>query len=375
MFVCTLMLSACAFARAVEGGALPVEAATLPEAPQVSGSKDGTITGVVKDIGGVEVAGAHVRLITSVSSDGEAVADESGAFKFEGVPPGPFSLIVQEQGLEPLTIRGEMKAGEAYVAPIIALKIETANQSVDAITSTQLAELEIKEEEKQRVLAIVPNFFVSYNWKAQPLNARQKFELGLRATIDPVHFLFAAAAAGIEQADNRFPGYGCCWTGYGKRYGASLANSTTGTLLRGSVLPSVFHQDPRYFYKGTGTVKSRALYALSTTVITRGDNGRNQISSGILADFATGAVSNLYYPASDRHGAKLTFENGAIVMVGVAVGHLAQEFLFKKFTPSVRRAEVTDVREQNLGVGKREVQGPDKPSKEPPLAPAPASKP
>jgi hypothetical protein len=346
---CVLWLMPCAVAPASGNAA-------LPEAPQAVSKAVGTISGTVKDIGGVEVAGAHVRLVTSVSSDREAVADASGFFRFETVTPGPFSLIVHEQGLEPLTIHGDMKAGEAYVAPPIALKIETANQSVDAITSTQLAELEIKEAEKQRVFAVVPNFFVSYNWKAQPLSARQKFELALHATLDPTHFVFAAAAAGVQQARDTYPGFGSGPAAYGKRYGALVATTATGTMLRGAVLPSIFHQDPRYFYKGTGTVRSRVFYALSTVVITRGDNGRNQISSGILADFGTGAISNLYYPASDRHGAGLTFENGALVMVGVAVAHVAQEFLFKRFTPSVRKAEVTDVREQNLGVGEREVQ-------------------
>jgi len=149
--------------------------------------------------------------------------------------------------------------------------------------------------------------------------------------------------AGISYADNRYPGYGTGWSAYGKMYGASLADSTTETLMRGSIMPSLFHQDPRYFYKGTGTVRSRAFYALSTAVRARGDNGHWEVSGGILAGFASGAISNLYYASSDRHGARLTFENGALSIVGVGVGHLLQEFLYKRFTPGLVHAKVQGV--------------------------------
>jgi len=237
-----------------------------------------------------------------------------------------------------------MRPGEQYVMPATAqMKIATAKQSVDVTVTTQeLAEDEIKEEEKQRVAGVIPNFFVSYNWKAEPLTAKQKFELGWKATLDPTHFIFSAAGAGIDYANNNFPGFGRGWSGYGKRYGASLADSTTGTMIRGSIMPAVFHQDPRYFYKGTGSVPSRFFYALSTAVRSRGDNGHWQVSSGILADFASGAISNLYYAPSDRHGAALTFENGALGTVGVGVGHVIQEFVFKHLTPGLVHAKVAE---------------------------------
>jgi len=313
----------------------------LPVAPAPQGSVEGTISGVVRDVTGAIVPGAHVRLVTAVSADTEAVTDSAGEFAFERIEPGPFTLIVTEEGLATLTVTGKMRAGEQYVMPPVAMKIAASSQSVDVtVTREELAEDEIKQEEKQRVVGIVPNFFVSYNWKAEPLTAKQKFELGWHATFDPTHFVFSAIGAGISYADNRYPGFGTGWSAFGKTYGASLADSTTATLLRGSIMPAVFHQDPRYFYKGTGTVKSRALYALSTAVRSRGDNGRWEVSGGILAGFAAGGISNLYYAPSDRHGVGLTFENGALNIVGVGVGHLLQEFLYKRFTPGLVHAKV-----------------------------------
>ena len=108
-----------------------------------------------------------------------------------------------------------------------------------------------------------------------------------------------------------------------------------------AVLPSLFHQDPRYFYKGTGTRTSRLLYALSRSVITRGDNGHDQPNfSGILGDLSAGAISNIYYPASDREGAELFLENGFLGIAGDAMNDIVQEFLFNHVTTRGKKKTV-----------------------------------
>ena len=95
---------------------------------------------------------------------------------------------------------------------------------------------------------------------------------------------------------------------------------------------SFLHQDPHYFYKGTGTVLSRTLYPIATTVIYKGDNGRWQPNySNVFGTLALGVVSNLYYPAGSR-GLRLTINNSLINLAGAAVGDLAQEFFLKKMT-------------------------------------------
>jgi hypothetical protein len=99
-------------------------------------------------------------------------------------------------------------------------------------------------------------------------------------------------------------------------------------------LPTVFKQDPRYFYKGTGSKKSRVLYALANSVICKGDNGKWQPAySSILGSIAAGGLSNLYYAPSDRNGAELTFENALVGIGAAAVTNLLQEFVVRKLTP------------------------------------------
>jgi hypothetical protein len=171
---------------------------------------------------------------------------------------------------------------------------------------------------------------------APPLTSKQNFNLAWRSSIDPVTFLAVGVFAGIEQADDSFSGYGQGAQGYAKRYGAGFTDSFTSTMIGGAILPAWWKQDPRYFYKGTGTVRSRALYAITMAVLCKGDNGRRQVNySGIVGGLASGAISNLYYPAGDRDGAGLTFENALIGTGLTAVGNLFQEFVIRRLTPKV----------------------------------------
>src|SRR5208282_3380353 len=177
-------------------------------------------------------------------------------------------------------------------------------------SQVEIAQEQLNLEEKQRVLGVIPNYYVSYDPDAVPLITRQKYQVAWKMSIDPVTWFIAGAFAGVEQAGDTFPGYGQGAQGYGKRFGAAYANLFTTTMFGGAIFPSLFKQDPRYFYKGTGTIRSRAMYAIANAVICRGDNGRWQPSySGILGGLAAGGISNLYYPAGNRSGVELTFEN------------------------------------------------------------------
>jgi hypothetical protein len=201
------------------------------------------------------------------------------------------------------------------------------------MTPTQEAEAEMKDEEKQRVLGVLPNFYVTYNPTAVPLSPKQKFELAWKATIDPVNFVVTAGAAGIEQASDAFGGYGQGMTGYARRYGAAFGDSVTSTFIGSAILPSLFKQDPRYFYKGTGSTRSRILYAIANAVICKGDNGKWQANySAILGSLASGGISNLYYPSADS-GLKLTFQNTAIGIASSAATNILQEFVIRRLTP------------------------------------------
>jgi hypothetical protein len=224
--------------------------------------------------------------------------------------------------------------------PPIALDVASAVTEVNVGLSRAdvetIAEEQIKVEEKQRVFGIVPNFYVSYIPNAAPLNFRQKFNLAAKEVVDPVTLFVVAGTAGLQQAQNHFGEYGQGLQGYGKRFGADYADAVTGTFLGNAILPSLLKQDPRYFYKGTGSTGSRIRYALAMSVIRKGDNGRWQPNySGLLGSLAAGGISNLYYPANDRNSAALTFDNTAIGIAGAAVGNLFQEFIYRKLTPKL----------------------------------------
>jgi hypothetical protein len=134
--------------------------------------------------------------------------------------------------------------------------------------------------------------------------------------------------AGIGQATNT-PKYVQGAKGYGERFGVNYANSFTDVMLYGAILPSLFHQDPRFFYQREGTAKSRALHAISSLVITRGDNGHLQPNySGLGGDLASAALSNLYYPRQNR-GVGLVFRGFGIDSAVHAAVRLLDEFVFR----------------------------------------------
>lgn len=270
------------------------------------------------------------------SANPEAQTGDDGQYSFANIAPGPYQLTFAAEGFAAKTSSGVLHSGENLVVPQITLALTTEVTEVRVeISPVELAQEQIKDEEKQRVLGFIPNFYVTYVPNAAPLNTRQKFELAWKATLDPVTFAITGAVAGVQQANNQFSGYGQGAQGYAKRYGASYADVVTSTFIGGAILPSLFKQDPRYFYKGTGSVRSRVFYAIANSVICKGDNGHWQANySAILGSLAAGGISNLYYPASDR-GAGLTFENTAIGIGATAAGNLLQEFVLRKLSTHV----------------------------------------
>lgn len=318
------------FAQSQQAPDTPGTAAAADDQPV----RPGTISGIVVDRTGAVVAGARVRLSRENSSfTQETTTDSDGQFLFASVAPGPFQLTITAPGFAAQTAVGTLRGGEDYAVPPIALAVAASNSEVKvSMTPVEIAEAEIKDEEKQRVLGVIPNFYVTYNPTAAPLHPRQKFELAWKLTIDPVNFGVTAAIAGIQQATNSFSGYGQGAQGYGKRLGAAYADSVTGTFIGGAILPSLLKQDPRYFYKGTGTRRSRVLYALANAVICKGDNGHWQFNySAVMGSLAAGGISNLYYPDTDRD-ASVTFENTLIGIGASAANNLLQEFVIRKFT-------------------------------------------
>ncbi|MGO9339112.1 MAG: carboxypeptidase-like regulatory domain-containing protein [Terracidiphilus sp.] len=315
----------------------------------------GSVHGAVVNRDGAVYEGAHVALAPAGLGAGSgassisptpriAITDNNGRFNFDGVPPGEFKLTVSSDGFRTQVVTGTLRAGESYDAKEIVLVMSGTTSEVDVTATPQeIVTEELKQEETQRVLGVIPNFYVTYVPNAPPLTRKQKYSLAWKSSIDPETFLSVGFFAGIEQATNSFAGYGQGAQGYAKRYGAGYADSFIGVMIGGAILPAWWKQDPRYFYKGTGTVRSRVEYAIANAVVCKGDNGHWQANySGILGGLAAGGISNLYYPAGDR-GANLTFENALIDTGMSAVGNLFQEFVVRKLTPHV----------PNYGAGKQ----------------------
>jgi len=176
------------------------------------------------------------------------------------------------------------------------------------------------------MLGVMPEFNVVNNGEAAPIGPREKFSLFFHSAFDPFQFAIAGVDAGLEQAQNTYPEWHQGFAGFAKRYGASYADSFDGNLWGNAILPTVLHQDPRYYRIGHGTFKHRLIYSMLSTVRAKSDSGKWQPNySNVLGNLIGGGISNLYYPSSDR-GVGLTFERGLTVTAEGAFGAFAEEF-------------------------------------------------
>lgn len=321
---------------------------TLPDAPGVppneatvsaSGTEESSgsasISGVIIDPSRAAIVDAHVMLLDAVGHRMRTTqSGPDGTFLFDSLPMGVFQVVVKASGFASFTSPTiTLAEKQAYVTSNILLAVANATTEVEVSSDyTKVAATQIKLEEKQRVLGIIPNFYTSYTYNAVPLSAKQKYTFAIRDTFDPVGFVGAGIGAAIQQANGSFKGYGQGAAGYGKRYAAVYGDGLTSDLLSHAVFPALFHQDPRYFYQGTGSFKSRLIHAVSFAVVARSDSGKTMPNySYLLGDLGSGALSNLYYPHADR-GAGLVFTNAAIGIAGHAAGSIFQEFILPRFT-------------------------------------------
>jgi hypothetical protein len=292
------------------------------------------IIGTVLDVNGGTVPNARVVLEGPAANDRRTVVTgENGFFEFDSVNPQiPHRIVVSSTGLTAWTSDAIIvQPGQSFELTGIRLGVPPVVVSVNAVSLEQIAVEQVKAEEEQRILGVIPNFYVTYDPKAVALTPKLKFQLALRTLTDPVTIVgFGLNAAIYQMAD--YPSYRQGAAGYGQRLGATFAGGYTKILLGDAVLPSLLHQDPRYFYQGNGTTKSRLLHAMATPFITRGDNGRSEINySNIVGDLASGAIANAYYPSQDR-GPGLVARSALIGIGGRMAFGIIEEFLLPKPT-------------------------------------------
>ena len=318
----------------------PPSGGTAAQDPPAGADISGTVTDSNQDV----VPGATVEIQGTKNPNRQSqVANDSGFFEFKNVPADDsYRITASATGFDPW-VSGPItvQPGQYLDVTGIDLKLAGAVSSVTVVADpVQIATEQVHIAEQQRIFGVIPNFYVVYDSSnAVPMTTKLKFQMALRVSVDPVTILGVAVFAALDQAGNT-PDYQQGWKGYGQRFGANYADGLTDVMFGGAILPSLLHQDPRYFYQGTGTVKSRLRHALANPFICRGDNGKNQINiSSMGGDLISSSISNAYYPDSNR-GASLVFTNFALSTAERELSSVVQEFVLRKLTPSAKRQAV-----------------------------------
>src|SRR5262249_40301633 len=294
----------------------------------------GKVVGTVLDLTGEVIPGATVVLEDPTRNDHRRVLTRGdGFFELDGVRPGvPFHIAISAEGFAKWTSRViTLTPGQYLLLKGINLQVANVKVTVNVVPAEELAVQQVKAAEKQRIAGVIPNFYVVYDQNAAPLPTKLKFRLARKFLTDPVTMLGFVLNASIYQMAG-YPSYPQGAKGYGQRLGATLVGGYTNILVGDAILPSLLHQDTRYFYRGTGTTKSRLLHALSTPFVIRGDDGRRKFNfSDFGGDLASGAIANAYYPDKDR-GVHLVVRSTLIGVGGRMANAVFQEFILHKFT-------------------------------------------
>ena len=304
------------------------------QSSEASNTTTGSIQGTVADIAGDPVSDAAIVLQGPALERLAAISKDDGSFSFPAVRPGfVYQITITAEGFADWNSSVTVEPGQVKTLADIKLRILAVHRAVTVTySSKEVAAEQIKSEEQQRMLRFIPNLYVTYEPHPEPLSARMKFHLAYKSLTQPAFFVREAAWAGVLQAHDKPDEWRQGAKGYGKRLGAGFADGATGSLITNAILPSLLHQDPRYFYQGTGTKSSRARHAMLAPFVCKGDNGAWQPNysqwGGSLISYS---ISTAYYPSSDRTAGHV-FGTFAIDMGLHVVSSLAQEFVFNKFT-------------------------------------------
>jgi hypothetical protein len=241
----------------------------------------------------------------------------------------PFSLAIAQDSSAPAPQPApKQQPDPATQQPTPSPKPEAEPQQPAPKNPREKTEEEKKleqQEQSRRMLGVVPHFGVTRQ-DAAPLTPGEKFHLMRKSAFDPVELGLVAAQAGISQATDEFPGYGQGAAGYGKRFGATLADEVSSGFFSNFFWPVLLKEDPRYFRLGEGSAGHRIKYAVAQEFVCRTDSGGRSFSfSNVLGAFSSGGLSNVYYPASDR-GLGLTMSRSTIALAYGTLGGLIDEF-------------------------------------------------
>jgi len=186
--------------------------------------------------------------------------------------------------------------------------------------------------EKKRIFGIIPNYRTYPTLEQyQPLSSKEKFKIMGQDAFDRGAFMLAAGFAGEGQLSNSNPSYGQGVAGYARYLGAAYGDILIGDFMTEAFYPTLLHQDPRYFRRGTGSGPSRAWFAIRQIVWTRADSGRYMFNySEVVGNATAAAIANAYYPDNRTAGA-------AVSKLAVQLGIDAAGNLLKEFWPDIDR--------------------------------------
>lgn len=294
----------------------------------------GSIRGNVTDSSGSSILGAVVTVEGADGNSRTTATDQEGVFQISSLPPGNYHVKISASGLADWTASDVPAATTPGSEPLkVVMEVAPAVTSVTVgLAPEELAEEQLKQETQQRVLGVLPNYFVAYESHPAPLSPKQKFHLSLKTLVDPATFAAVGITAGIQQGENSYYQFGQGSEGYAKRFGAAYGNAATNLLITSVAADSVLHQDPRYFFSGKGSIMHRAWYAVESAFRAKGDNGKWQPPyAGLLGAVAGAEVSNLYYPGSrSQHsliGRAIMFHFAGLIGL-----NLTEELFLKKLT-------------------------------------------
>src|ERR1700758_3085633 len=284
------------------GGGLTLVGPASAQSTEAPNTKTGSIVGTVFDSNNDTIPNATVVLQRPVGDPLTVVTVDDGSFAFHDVTPGiAYQITVAAEGFAEWSSPVTVEPGEDKTLTDVTLRIVAAHRAVTVTySSKEVASQQLKAEEHQRVLGFIPNMYVTYEPRPEPLTTKMKFHLAYKGLTHPAFFGFEAAWAGVEQAAGT-PNYRQGAQGYGERFGANVASGASEALFSNAILPSLLHQDPRYFYRGSGTNRSRAWHAILAAFVCQGDNGKLQPNySQWGGSLISASLSNTYYPGSNR---------------------------------------------------------------------------
>jgi hypothetical protein len=276
---------------------------------------------------------------SSTATPIDAAAAHSQASPDAPVPQIEMALAADSQAADSAPAQTQNPQPPATATPAPSPAAGSATQSISSRQSSpqqpdsketqhQKAEEEVREQEHQRVAGIVPSFNVTYHADAVALSPSEKFRLQFRASIDPYTFGVASIVAGLGEANNENSGFGWGPGGYGKRVAAAYGDNVIGNTLGNALLPSILHQDPRYYRLGHGKVAHRFLYAFATTFICKHDTTHKWEPnySNVLGNMIAGEISQYYTPGGDPGKVGSVIETGLTVTFEGSFGGELQEF-------------------------------------------------